>query len=217
MASTLGTAPIRWARYTIPRVGIPHLECELSTDQPLPTGTGSLSLEGSANLVTITRAGDFAGKQRASAVGGYYGWSQTIPAKGYASPVGIATAKLITDAARECGEVPGVLPTTIIGGSYARRQGAASRVLQAAGVDWWIDSAGITQTGTRSSALITDPALTVLDYDPADGELLLGAGDVSQYTPGRTISTPTVGTLTLDLLTIMIRDNELRVQAWTTG
>jgi hypothetical protein len=147
----------------VPALGIWHADVLLSEAIDV-SGPQVLVLSGSTWNCTAIRAVDFAGARSLRLVGGTGGWRQTLPAKQYASPAGVPTVTVVSDAAASVGEPPPVLDPSVsasLGTGYVRQTGAASLVLndlQARGVlSWWLDPTGIVQTMPRPSATVSSP------------------------------------------------------------
>jgi hypothetical protein len=79
---------------------------------------------------------------------------------------------------------------------------------------WWIDDAGLTQIGTRSTGSITTP-LDVMSVDGRTGCAVIAADDLTTIRPGKTLSHPTLDTArVIDTLVWHVTSGEIRGEAW---
>lgn len=198
MTTYLGDEPASRARVQIPAYGLPFLDVEL-TEPATVTGETTLTIGGLTQACAVVSGGVAEGRARYRLVGGRGGWGLKIAGPrgqgvGYNDDAGVKLSKVLTDAAAECGETLGTLPTTRLGPHFARPVMFAYELLNyLAPAAWYIDAAGVTQFGTRQAGTYDGDA-TPVRIDQAAGvvELALDALD-SALVPGVSINVPGVG------------------------
>lgn len=179
------------------------------------------SLSGSASFVVgdltltgkVVRSGTFTADTSARIVGGAAGWPTVLPAKGYSHTAGVKLSTVLGDAARAVGETISVATDRTIGTHWTRTEAKARDVLALlVGDRWWVDAAGVTQTGPRSGAPIVTP-FTVISRDPARGSFVIASESIAPWQPGRTFSCNTVPDVqTISSVTIESgNDGKLRI------
>ncbi len=195
-ASLSGVA-ITQLHLVIPALGLWHADVLLAQAGDV-SGPQVLLLSGSTWNCATVRAVDFAGARSVRVVGGAGGWRQNLPAKQYASPVGVPTVTVVSDAALAVGELPPVLDATVpptVGNAYVRQSGAASGVLQdmqSRGVfQWWVDATGIVQTMSRPSTPITSDFVAESVHGAA-GWYRIATEFPADWQPGSTFASVTV-------------------------
>lgn len=109
-------------------------------------------------------------------------WGEQITGKGYHNDAGVKAALAARDVAAIVGETLGTLQPerAVLGVDYIRRAGVASRALEeiTGNAPWYVDYAGVTQIGTRSST--ADPKkYEVLEYNPRTHIAVLAVDDLS--------------------------------------
>lgn len=184
-------------RITFPRYGAFAGDLALAGTGAIPSTPLGLEIKiGSLELKATTfREAEFAGSRKGRIVAGANGWRTVLPPRGYTLAAGVMLSVVLQDAAREAKETIVVNADRVLGPSYARREGPASRVLRRfLDGKWWIDTNGVTQTGARSSAPIRS-AFTVESFDPATGRFVIATEAYGDWMPGRTFSGPTVPTV----------------------
>lgn len=142
-------------------------------------------------VVDPLASGSFVASKRLRVVGGFGGWSTSVPAQHFSDPsgVGVLSTLVYSTTAAIVGEkvldiVPSLLPP-----DYARSSGPASRVLD--GVDWWVDPlTGITSVGARLPA-VPDPSLELLSWDPLTKTAELSCDTL--IAPGTPLVDPRIG------------------------
>jgi len=132
----------------------------------------------------IVSGGIVHGKAAYRIVGGKGGWGTSLPAKPYHNDALIKVATVLADAARECGEAVGALPTTRLGPHYARAAGPGFETLNllAPGA-WYVDFPGVTQFGARASSVYTGDG-TRSRIDPAAGVVDIATDVIANLLPG---------------------------------
>lgn len=176
---------------TIPRVGAWVADVSLALSATVATSVvltfGTMSLVGS-----VIRAGTYGGSRAYRLVGGAGGWRKHLQARSYVNAGGVSSSLVIGDAARETGETVAVTAPSMLGSSYVRLAGAASRVLAAIEPNWWVDSKGVTQVGTArdTSTIASESVLTAMDGGA--GIIEIATEDESQWMPGRYFVNPLI-------------------------
>lgn len=159
-----------------------------------PTGPQALSLVGMQWTCTPIRSIDYTGTREVRAVAGTAGWRNPIPAQQYASPAGVPTAVVCSDAAAAAGELPPVVdpsqPQTL-GTAFLRQAGPASLVLeQLFGSTWWTDPTGTVQTAPRSVAPILSQ-FDLVKVEGPKGRYIVATEHPGDWMPGRSFASPT--------------------------
>ena len=173
---------------TLPAWGVWTAEADVA-DAGIETGAatlvlGDLTLKGT---IVPTRAGSYASKGKYRIVGGAGGWAKKLPAKGYRNDAGVKISLLLKDAAQAAGEqLPATLPAGTVGTTFARAAGPGSILLNwVAEKAWFVDENGVTQLAPRATSVVTDPSLTVTDWDPKHGRATVAPVDkVAELVPG---------------------------------
>lgn len=182
MTTLLGTEPASRALIQIPAYGLPFADVELTEPTAL-TGAQTLTIGGFAQACAVISGGVAEGKAKYRLVGGSGGWGATLlgPQKrgnAYNDDAGVKVSRLLTDAALECGETLGALPTTRLGPHFARPVMYAFELLNyLAPRAWYVDVAGVTQFGTRSEQPYTGDASRVR-VDLAGGVIELALDEI---------------------------------------
>lgn len=154
---------------------------------------GNLSLVGS-----IVRAGTYAGSRTYRLVGGAGGWRQDMPARSYVRSAGVPASMVLGDIATECGETIADAPTTILGTSFVRLAGMASRTLASLAPRWYVDTQGVTRVGSRPSSPIRSEFVPT-NRNGGAGVVEVATEDPAAWMPGRTFTSPL---LSSSLLTV---------------
>lgn len=184
--ATLSTSAVTRCRVQVPAWGCWWAGVDLAEPAAI-TGTVALTIAGTA--MTCTKIGGGAANGRAAyrMVSGAGGWGKDTPKKSYADDSGVKLSKVLGDLAREVGETLGTVPTTRLGPRYARPAAPAYETLNAlAPKNWYVDFAGVTHIGARSSAAYTGNAPRVR-VDPAIGVIDLAVDSLAQFLPGVTV------------------------------
>lgn len=180
------------------------------TNTPL-AGAVILVVDGATLRGTIdpTASGRFGNYARARVIGGAGGWVRRVGPQEFHNDAGQPLAYVIAATAAEVGEVIGTTTTAIGPADYERVAGPASRVL--AGLDWYVDAAGVTHIGQR---LEVPAAATsqVLTYDPQDRVATLSVEGL--LAPGTVIADPRFGSITVRDVEQTFADGKARTTAW---
>lgn len=192
MSFTLGRKPITRIRAHIPRMGVATADVEIQGVNVLAGRQqlviGDLALEG----VIEPGGGAVAGVATYEWTAGAGGWKTTIPARGYDSSQGILRSTILRDAAQACGETVVIglaeqrlgLPPT---GGYLRLAGRAWDTLEALGVPWYVDAAGVTQISERPAGTAPADGTTVYWERDLGRRIVVPASEkVAAWLPGRT-------------------------------
>ena len=185
MSVTLNGLTVATMRWHAPWSGVWTADIELTSDaEVLPTGPAAIvSDDGLALVGTVLSAEQFGELRRVRVVGGGGGWSKTVRAQHYHSPVGVQLAVLATTTASSVGEIATVLVPQSVGQDFVRRVGPASQIFSDAGVDWWIGTDGVTRIGVRPP-VVAPPSVNILSWDGEartvtfDGDVLVEPGTV---------------------------------------
>ena len=188
--------PIVRAMLVIPLSGIWHADVTLDRAVgPAPSVQQVLTLAGSTWVCTPIRAIDFAGTRQLRLVGGAAGWRSTIPALEYASPSGVPTSLVLSDAAGSARELPPVIAPTVpptLGQYWCRQTDRASLVLeQILGAGWYMDPSGVVQTAPRLPTLVPSPFYATA-VDGCEGRYEIATEFPTDWQPGATFLGPTV-------------------------
>ncbi len=192
----MSTIAVNGARVVSGSITIPYYgawSADLVMADPAELATAVTLEVGDLSLVgTVIRQASFAGSRTARIVGGAGGWRTQLPVKGYSHVVGVKLSAVLNDAARAAGETIVIDADRSIGTHFARDAGTGESVLNLLlNGQWWIDTAGVTQTGTRSASVIATP-FTVSSWSGAKGQFEIASEAIAAWQPGRTFSTSTV-------------------------
>ncbi len=177
---------------TIPFYGLWAADVAFPDAGDIPA-TGLLAFGDLSLFGTVVRTLPYAGSRTARIVGGYNGWSKTLPARAYALPSGIPLSMLLGDAAKECGELVKLATDGSVGARYIRDVSPAGFLLRAFAPLWWVDPTGVTRVGPRDNdgTAITS-AFDVIDASGGLGRFVVATDAPSEWMPGRTFAGPTV-------------------------
>jgi len=180
----------------IPLVGTWSAELALATQQPVSGKVeiviGNLTLQG-----TVFRSSVYGGQVKALVVGGAAGWRTQASAQGYGSGTGVMLSTVLNDLAAAVGETVNVFADTSIGNAFARVAFGTSvasdvlwQMIQSGFMTaWYVDPAGVTQTGPWPPNAITTP-FDVTDQKPGAGVIEIATEDYASWMPGVTFSHP---------------------------
>lgn len=191
---------------TIPWYGAWSADLVLAVVTTVPP-SGAFTLGDLALTGFVQRTASFAGSRSARLVGGFGGWQKVVPAYGYSLPSGVMLSSVLRDVAAAVGEQVNVVNDAAIGSFFVREGAPAARVLrQLAGATWWIDPSGVTQVGPRANTAPITSAFDVIGWSGARGRFEIASEHLSDWTPGRTFSSPVV-TAPQTISTVTIRAN----------
>ena len=196
----------------LPASGIWWADVEADSEETL-SGSVELALPGLTLTGTVMSGGPYHGRARYRVAGGAGGWGRELRARSYSNDAGVKLARVLQDAAAECGESMYTTGETRTVGPYlVRDAGPASRVLglQVPGA-WYVGEDGVTYLGARTASTYEGEA-TRMGRDYAAGWLELGADDLEGLVPGVVVD---------DLAAVdvvhTIRDGLLRTRIWGAG
>jgi hypothetical protein len=214
----------------VPQIGAWYVDAILddTTDEisgPVVVRMGSLELHGT---VLPAYSGAFVLARSMRIVGGAGGWGALVTPEHYHDDSGVDAQSVAQDAATIAGETLGGFDPAdpLLDADFVRQGhiGPASAVLEQAigeGRTWWVDSAGVTQCGTRGTVEAAPGSYDLLTYSPLTRIATLAVDDPAALW---------VGTILRDRLSEpqTIRELELHVQvtdgvgscralAWTGG
>jgi hypothetical protein len=215
--ATINGEMLTSARVTFPRTGAWIYDGSTATGEVTEGSTATLTIADDMTITgTVIRSVEFEGATRFRAIGGKGGWTAPVRPKAYTSSAGLSFAPIAQDAARESGETLGTsLPKDSVGTQYTRRSGPASQVfaLLPDGTDWWIDDAGVTQFGQRSTGLIMTEFQS-MDYDGRLGVLAMATDAPGAFRPGKTIAAPNIGERIINAVVWLVTTDALRGELW---
>ncbi len=198
------------ANIAIPYYGAWVADVVLGVSTAIPAGQVTLVFADVSLIGTVYRQFSFSGARSARIVGGFGGWSKTVPVRAYQSAGGVNLSTVFGDLAIDSGEVFGAASLNAIAGqqvgaAFTRESAPALRILkQIGGPIWWIDAAGSTQLLDRAalaySGSTTDAAhlgaiasqFNVIEWSGAKGKFTIAAEQLSDWMPGRTFSNAVV-------------------------
>ncbi len=183
-------------------------------DAPIMSGAVSLVLNGVILKGTIDpeRSGSFQLGRKVRIIGGGGGWGTQLEAKQYHNDAGIKPSHILNDVAGSAGETIVVADDTRIGSDFIRSPGPASRVLRQLGQAWWVDYAGVTQTGPHPTADAT--GYDLLHYDPRNHVAELAVDDISKVVVGSVLRGRLDAPLTVRELEVRIDKDKSRMFVW---
>lgn len=185
---------------SVPYFGAPTAEVSLATDAPLVAPVmltvGNLTLS-----MGIVRQKPFAGQTQALLVGGAGRWNVDATIGPYENPVGVMLSTVLADLVKatrstiadaSTGERVLLAADRSLGTLYVPEKAPASRILSSlAGELWWIDTAGATHVGPRTTSTIRTDA-SVEGRKGARGWLEVATEDPASWMPGAQYSGVTV-------------------------
>jgi hypothetical protein len=185
--STLAGHRVTDARVTLPKWGAWYADVTIDGDVTL-TGAATLVMADLTLKGAVLAGGATLGRSMYRLVGGFGGWSRTLPAKAYDNDAGVKLATVLSDAAIEAGEQLDLTTldrTARIGGSYVRAEGPASRSLELLiPGGWYVGEDGITRAGSRATAALAVDAPRVSPADLARGKIVLAPESIATILPG---------------------------------
>lgn len=217
--ATYAGADIVSGNITIPYWGALSADIGLTVTDAVSL-TGSLIVGDLKFECAVFRSSGFAGSRTARLVGGYGGWRKNVPTQGYALSSGVQASLVLNDCAKSVGERILVTTDRSLGQQWAREEAPASRTLkQIAGIEWWVDSTGLTRTGARTlTTQITSP-FDVLSRMGGKGTVTVSTEVYSDWTPGRTFLIPGDSTpLTISAIILTLGEGgKARLEILTSG
>jgi hypothetical protein len=177
-----------------------------------------------SGTVIAEQAGTFALQTSVRIVGGAGGWGKFPTERGYHNDAGIKASLLAQDIARDVGETLGTFAPSVerVGVDYARSsKTAASTVLEyaAGGAPWWVDYAGVTHVGVRSTVELPASSYVLQFYNARERVAQLAIDDISQLQVGSIMQDERLeSVLIVHDFEVSTRDNSpLRASVWFGG
>lgn len=202
------------ARVTTPAKGvwIADLDLDLDITGTLPTGRAVFTVGTKLLLGTIDEksSGKFGEKARVILVGGGGGWGTIVPAVHLHNDAGVLSTAIFSVTAASVGEVVVDAIPKRLGTDFVRSQGPASRVL--AGVDWYVNEAGITIVGPRLPIPFNPLDVDILEWEPAQKLATLASDELVM--PGTVLLDLRFGTATVRDVEQTFGPEGARVKAW---
>lgn len=201
----------------MPTLGAWAADVVLSSSAPLPSAMAALVIGDLTLNGAVFRAASFAGSRSARIVGGFGGWSKTVPAQDYKGS-SVMASTVLRDAAIAVGEtvVMDTPDTNLF--RFTREAAIAARVLrQVAGASWWIALDGSTHVGKRPSTQVKGD-FTVISWSGKLGKFEIATETLSEWLPGNTFVGPGDGLQTISSVSIQSsNDGKLRVGVLVAG
>lgn len=175
---------------------------------------GDMTLRG-----TAYRMASFSGSRTVRIVGGYGGWRKDVPSQSYQNPSGVFLSMVLGDAAKIVGEQLSLSSDVNLGQFYVREAAPAQRLLrQLAGPLWYVDTAGVTKVGARTTGTITSP-FQVISWSGSQGKFTIATENYSDWMPGKTFTSTTVTSQqTVSMATFTLEnDGKLRLDVLGVG
>jgi hypothetical protein len=215
--ASLNGHPLQQGTLSIPFYGAWVADVNVASGGENLSGRVTLVLAGLTLQGYIFRGGDFTGSTVYRVVGGA-GWQITVTPHPYISKFGLKLSIILKDVASKIGETVNVpaLSDRTVGTFYLRQRAPASQVLRQLAPQWWIDPAGVTQIGTRSSPVITSGFAVLPGTNLGLGKVVLGTDQVQDWVPGSLFSSSTLSQRRVSGVLHKWGSNQLRTTVWTT-
>lgn len=151
-------------------------------------------------------------------VGGAGAWGEALAAKSYHNDAGVKARTVADDAAREAGETLGTFAPNAerVGVDYLRQSGPASRVLEdvIGGAQWWVDYAGLTHVGARTTSTPKPDTYEVLNFDPRSRVATIAVNSFAAIGVGSILTERLDAPQTIRDLEITLEGRSATVLAW---
>jgi hypothetical protein len=182
---------------TMPGTGvwIADLDVDLDISGIVPSGRAIFTVGTSILSGTIDprATGRFGQKAHVQLVGGGNGWDSDVPALHLHADFGVLSTAVFNATAALVGEaVVDSLPK-VLGTDYVRTAGPASRVL--AGVDWYVNTAGVTIVGPRIPKPFNPLSVDILEWSADTRRAILASDELVE--PGTILLDTRFGTATV--------------------
>jgi hypothetical protein len=215
MTATLSERRVTRAELTLPYSGIWHADVWL--DEPaVLSGSVTFELDGLSLKGTIATGDAYAGAADYRVIGGAAGWRKELPAKGYQSDAGVKLSMVLGDAAKACGESVALAPGVDrdLGPAYARPKAQAIRTLSLlAQTPFWVDSAGVTQLGARTTGVVTTQ-FELVGYEPKERVAVVASETPEVFEPGYTVSLAGAPSMTIGTVVHRLDEGSIRTELW---
>lgn len=220
--ATLGGEPTTRVVVHVPATGPWWADVDLVEQAEVPAWPLALRLGALELIGTVDRraAGTFGLQRRVRLVAGAGGWATLLVAKAWHNDAGVRSRMVAEDAARLAGETlappDAAFSAQRIGVDYVRQAGPASRVLEdvIGTAEWWVDYAGVTQVGARSTSPAATGAYELVDYNPRTRLATLAMDDLTAVGIGTVLTERFDEPVTVRELVIDVTPEEVRVHAW---
>lgn len=195
--STIGAASIQKIELHWPRWGNAWARIHTAKGAPAP-GPATLKLV-DLSLVgaVLPQSGDNGPAEWSGIFVQGAGWDTQLPARPtYQNDAGVRLKNVLIDLAKDCGGLALVQPADATLGTFWTRPTLSARRAPWTGRDelaalvrgghvlpWWVDPAGVTRFGGRTSGAVTAPA-RIIDRDLTRGRRMLGIDKVVPFAPG---------------------------------
>lgn len=189
--ASLNGHPLQQGTLSIPFYGAWVADVNVASGGENLSGRVTLVLAGLTLKGYIFRGGDFTGSTIYRVCGGS-GWQIEVTPYPYISRFGLKLSIILKDVASKIGETVNVQTDRTIGTFYLRQRAPASRVLQQLSPHYWIDPAGVTQVGERSSPTITSSFSVLPGTNLGLGKIVVGTEAVEDWVPGSLFSGATL-------------------------
>ena len=217
--ATLDNHRIISGNICIPYYGLWCGDVVLASPASLPKTT-ILSIANLNMQCAIFRSASFSGSRSARIIGGFGGWRNEVKSQASSNNNGIRISTILGDVAATVGEQVKIKTDSVIGTTYVRDKGPASRVLrQILDEAWWIDTNGVIQTTDRTDSSLITSQFTVDSWTGSKGSFIVATEDIKSWLPGRTFVSPTVTIKQQISQTIIDVDNngKLRLNVLSVG
>lgn len=150
------------------------------------TGRVTLKIADLALYGTVLSGGAANGRSHFRIVAGAGGWGKTIEKKSYTNDLGVKLATVLRDAASAAGETldMSTVPATTVGPAFARKAGAAGKVLDYfAPQNWYVGEDGVTRIGKRAAGRLPAGAIKS-PPDLARRTMTIASESIASILPG---------------------------------
>lgn len=203
----------------VPRVGPWFCDAKLVDDAP--SGAATIQIEGFTLQGTVEpqHSGNFALTGTARIIGGAGRWGSRLTATAERNDAGIRASTIALSVAKQIGENLADFTggQQVLGVKYVRESTTASAILEdvARGAPWWVDFAGVTHVGPRTTQPAKAGAITLLEYDTSIGLATLTLDELNDIQIGTIITDERLDTpITVGAYEIIVKPDSIRVLAW---
>lgn len=191
---------------------------EFADSQRVTLNLGGLELSGT---VDPNQNGTFGTQRRMRIVAGANGWAKFVTPQHYHNDAGVLARTIAQDAARLAGETLGAFAPAAekVGIDYVRQSAPAVRTLEdvIGGEVWWVNAAGETVVGERTTSEVSDASYEVLEYSPAEKLATMTVDDLTTIGIGSIFTNGLDAPLTAFQIEVVISPERARVMVWGGG
>jgi hypothetical protein len=202
------------ARILMPGTGVwvADLDVDLDVTGIVPSGKAVLTIGTTILNGTIDdrATGKFGQKAHVQLVAGGGGWDKIVPALHLHADFGVLSTQVYNVTAATVGELIVDSVPVRLGKDFVRTAGPASRVL--AGVDWYVNTQGVTIVGPRVPQPFNPLSVEILEWDPDTRRAILATDEI--VTPGTILLDPRFGTATIRDVEQTFGPDGARCVAW---